>query len=94
MGDGIGFNSGEFMLHGHAKNESSGNIAAVLAQKEPPGSLRKQIDELRVEAFDLAAIAAIDIFALRRRGRTGCEEGDGERDERAYASTTVRSSDR
>ena len=48
-----GFSSGEFMLHGHAIDGSSGNIVPVLRQKEPPGSLRKQIDELRVEAARL-----------------------------------------
>ena len=48
-----GFSSGEFMLHGHAKDGSSGNIVPVLPQREPPGSLRKEIDELRVEAARL-----------------------------------------
>jgi hypothetical protein len=48
-----GFSSGEFMLHGHPKDGSSGNTVPVLPQKEPPGSLRKQIDELRVEAARL-----------------------------------------
>ena len=48
-----GFSSGEFMLHGHAKDGSSGKIVPVLPQKELPGSLRKQIDELRVEAARL-----------------------------------------
>jgi hypothetical protein len=48
-----GFNSGEFMLHGHEKEGSSGNMAPVLPQKETSGSLRRQIDELRVEAARL-----------------------------------------
>jgi hypothetical protein len=50
-----GFSSGEFMLHGLAKDGSSGNLVPVVPQKEPPGSLRKQIDELRVEAARLLA---------------------------------------
>lgn len=48
-----GFSSGEFMLHGHEKDGSSRNIAPVLPQKETSGSLRKQIDELRLEAARL-----------------------------------------
>lgn len=48
-----GFSSGEFMLHGHAKEGSSKNIVPVLPQKETSGSLRRQIDELRVEAARL-----------------------------------------
>jgi hypothetical protein len=48
-----GFSSGEFMLHGHDKDGSSRNIVPVLPQKETPDSLRKQIDELRVEAARL-----------------------------------------
>ncbi len=48
-----GFSSGEFMLHGHDKDGSSRNIVAVLSQKEKPGSLRSQVDELRVEAARL-----------------------------------------
>jgi hypothetical protein len=50
-----GFNSGEFMLHGHDKGEGSGNMAPVLPPKETTGSLRRQIDELRVEAARLLA---------------------------------------
>lgn len=48
-----GFSNGEFMLHGHEKDGSSGNVVPVVPQKEPPGSLRKQIDELRVEVANL-----------------------------------------
>jgi hypothetical protein len=48
-----GFSSGEFMLHGHAKDGSARSLEAVSPQKETPGSLRKQIDELRVEAARL-----------------------------------------
>lgn len=48
-----GFSSGEFMLHGHDKEGSSRNIVPVLPQKETSGSLRRQIDELRVEAARL-----------------------------------------
>ena len=48
-----GFSSGEFMLHGHDKGGNSGNTAPVLPQKETSGVLRKQIDELRVEAARL-----------------------------------------
>ena len=48
-----GFDSGEFMLHGYAKEGSSRNSVPALPQKEPPGSLRKQIEELRVEAARL-----------------------------------------
>jgi hypothetical protein len=48
-----GFSSGEFMLHGHDKGESSRNTVPVLPQKETSGSLRRQIDELRVEAARL-----------------------------------------
>jgi hypothetical protein len=48
-----GFSSGEFMLHGHDKDGSSRNLVPVSPQTETPGSLRKQIDELRVEAARL-----------------------------------------
>src|SRR5271169_6217480 len=48
-----GFSSGEFMLHGHDKDGSSRNLVPVSSQTETPGSLRKQIDELRVEAARL-----------------------------------------
>jgi vacuolar-type H+-ATPase subunit I/STV1 len=48
-----GFSSGEFMLHGHNKDGSSRNIVPVLPQKETSDSLRRQIDELRVEAARL-----------------------------------------
>ena len=48
-----GFSSGEFMLHGHDKDGSSRNIVPVLPQKEASDSLRRQIDELRVEAARL-----------------------------------------
>ena len=50
-----GFSSGEFMLHGHEKEGSSGNMVPGLPQKETSGSLRRQIDELRVEAARLLA---------------------------------------
>lgn len=48
-----GFNSGEFMLHGHDKEGSSRDIVPVLPQKETSGSLRREIDELRVEVARL-----------------------------------------
>jgi len=48
-----GFSNGEFMLHGHDKDGSSRNIVPVLPQKKTSDSLRKQIDELRVEAARL-----------------------------------------
>ena len=48
-----GFSSGEFMVHGHDKDGSSRNIVPVLPQKETSDSLRRQIDELRVEAARL-----------------------------------------
>jgi predicted nuclease with TOPRIM domain len=41
------------MLHGHDKDGSSRNIVPVLPQKETSDSLRRQIDELRVEAARL-----------------------------------------
>ena len=50
-----GFNSGEFMLHGHATEGSSRSMEPGLPQKETSGSLRRQIDELRVEAARLLA---------------------------------------
>jgi len=48
-----GFSSGEFMLHGHDKEGSSRDIVPVLPQKETSGSLRKEIDELRIEVARL-----------------------------------------
>ena len=52
-----GFSPGEFMLHGHdnghAKDGGSRNPVPVLPQKAAPGSLRTEIDELRVEAARL-----------------------------------------
>jgi len=48
-----GFSSGEFMLHGHDKGGNAGNKVPVSPQKEISGSLRRQIDELRVEAARL-----------------------------------------
>jgi hypothetical protein len=48
-----GFSGGEFMLHGHDKDGSSRNLVPVSPQKETPGSLREQIDELRIEAARL-----------------------------------------
>jgi hypothetical protein len=48
-----GFSSGEFMLHGHDTGGSSTNRMAVSPQKQTSGSLRKEIDELRVEAARL-----------------------------------------
>lgn len=48
-----GFNSGEFMLHGHDKEGSSRDVVPVLPQKETSGSLRREIDELRVEVARL-----------------------------------------
>ena len=48
-----GFSSGEFMLHGHDTGGGSTNKVPVLPQKETSGLLRRQIDELRVEAARL-----------------------------------------
>ncbi len=48
-----GFSSGEFMLHGHDKDGTARNIVPVLPQKETSDSLRRQIDELRVEVARL-----------------------------------------
>ena len=48
-----GFSSGEFMLHGHDTGGSSTNTVPVSPQKQTSGSLRKEIDELRVEAARL-----------------------------------------
>jgi hypothetical protein len=48
-----GFNSGEFMLHGHAREGSSKDMVPRLPQKETSGSLRKEIDELRLEVTRL-----------------------------------------
>jgi hypothetical protein len=48
-----GFSSGEFMLHGHDKDGSSRNIAPVSPRKGASDSLRREIDELRVEAARL-----------------------------------------
>ncbi len=48
-----GFSSGEFMLHGRMKDKTSLNIGPVMQQRETSDSLRRQIDELRVEAARL-----------------------------------------
>jgi len=48
-----GFGSGEFMLHGQAKEGSSRDIVPVSPQKETSGSLRRELDELRVEVARL-----------------------------------------
>ena len=48
-----GFSSGEFILHGQKKDKSSRNIVPVVSQREASDSLRRQIDELRVEAARL-----------------------------------------
>jgi hypothetical protein len=48
-----GFNSGEFILHGRNESKSSRNTVAVNPGGEISDSLRKQIDELRVEAARL-----------------------------------------
>jgi len=48
-----GFSSGEFILHGQNKEKSSRNIVPVMPQRETSDSLRRQIDELRVEAARL-----------------------------------------
>jgi hypothetical protein len=48
-----GFSSGEFMLHGHDKDGSSRNIVPVSPRKGASDSLRREIDELRVEAARL-----------------------------------------
>jgi len=48
-----GFGSGEFILHGQNKEKSSRNIVPVMPQRETSNSVRRQIDELRVEAARL-----------------------------------------
>jgi hypothetical protein len=48
-----GFSSGEFMLHGHDKDGSSRNIVPVSPRKGTSDSLRREIDELWVEAARL-----------------------------------------
>jgi len=48
-----GFSSGEFMLHGHDNGATSKHRAPVSPQKEISGLLRRQVDELRVEAARL-----------------------------------------
>ena len=48
-----GFSGGEFLLHGRNKEKSSRNIVPVMPQRETSDSLRRQIDELRVEAARL-----------------------------------------
>jgi hypothetical protein len=48
-----GFSGGEFILHGRNKEKSSRNIVPVMPQRETSDSLRRQIDELRVEAARL-----------------------------------------
>jgi hypothetical protein len=48
-----GFSSGEFILHGRNKDKTSLNIAPVMPQRETSDSLRRQIDELRIEAARL-----------------------------------------
>ena len=50
-----GFSGGEFILHGRSKDKTSLNIAPVMPQRETSDSLRRQIDELRVEAARLLA---------------------------------------
>jgi len=50
-----GFGLGEFILHGQNKEKSSRNIVPVMPQRETSDSLRRQIDELRVEAGRLLA---------------------------------------
>ena len=48
-----GFSSGEFILHGRNKDKTSLNIAPVMPQRETSDSLRREIDELRIEAARL-----------------------------------------
>ena len=48
-----GFSGGEFILHGRNKEKSSRNTVPVMPQRETSDSLRRQIDELRVEAARL-----------------------------------------
>ena len=48
-----GFNSSEFILHGQNKTKSSRNTVPVMPRRETSDSLRRQIDELRVEAARL-----------------------------------------
>jgi hypothetical protein len=48
-----GFSSGEFILHGQNKDKSSRKIVPVMPRRETSDSLRRQIDELRVEAARL-----------------------------------------
>jgi len=48
-----GFISGEFILHGQNKNKSSRNPVTVTPRRETSESLRRQINELRIEAARL-----------------------------------------
>ena len=48
-----GFSSGEFILHGQSKDKSPRNTVPLMPQKETSDALRRQIDELRVEAARL-----------------------------------------
>ena len=48
-----GFSGGEFILHGRQKDKGSRNMVPVMPQREASDSLRRQIDDLRVEAARL-----------------------------------------
>ena len=48
-----GFSLGEFILHGRSKGKSTRNTVAVVSRRETSDFLRREIDELRVEAARL-----------------------------------------
>jgi len=48
-----GFSSGEFILHGRKQDKISRNAVPVTPRRETSDSLRRQINELRVEAARL-----------------------------------------
>ncbi len=48
-----GFSSGEFILHGQTKEKISRNVMSGIPQREASDLVRRQIDELRVEAARL-----------------------------------------
>ena len=50
-----GFSSGEFILHGRNKDKTSRNTMPVMPQRETSDSIRRQLNELRVEATRLCS---------------------------------------
>jgi len=48
-----GFNFGEFILHGRNKGKSTRSTVPLVSRRETSDLLRRQIDELRVEAARL-----------------------------------------